>query len=397
MKGLFRFGHRYGVALALSAALVLVGCEAAPSNNNGGGAVDTGSAADTGSDSAVVPTDTASVDTLAGDGSVGGDTTQADSADAADTAAPCVDLGCACTSDSACKAGADLCLQPVCEAGKCATKPKTCNDGNECTSDSCDPKKGCTTTPVPNCGAKVLYSTTFSCQSGDAKDWTLDPSPAGAAFWAIDATPGNPGFYSADCSLNFNNGKDFACPNDKLPGKLRAFSPVIDATSMSKGAPLTLTFRYAGSWETGSYDNLVVGIGADATTTSQIADLDPPSNPWELVKLDLSANAGSKFVLTFTFYGVDCIGNSGAGAFVDDLKVFDATCTSDAMCDDGNDCTMDSCHKPSGKCITASVPAGTSCANTNKCLTEATCSGSGQCQGKPVECCKRPPEPAIIR
>ncbi|MBI5607463.1 MAG: hypothetical protein HY902_01130 [Deltaproteobacteria bacterium] len=373
------FGYLRSAAAVLGAVLALAGCEVAPSTTTAA-PVDTHSAADAGGDTGAVPSDTAAVDTLAGDAS------QGDAADTADAAAPCVDLGCACTSDTACAAGADLCVLPVCTAGKCATKPKTCDDGNECTTDACDPKKGCTATPILNCGVKALYSTTFSCQSGDAKDWTMDPSPAGAAVWAIDGTPSNPGFYSADCSLNFNNGKDFACPGDKNPGKLRAFSPVIDATSMTKGAPLTLTFRYAGSWETGGYDSLVVSIGADATTTTQLADLDPPKAPWDVVKLDLANYAGSKFVLTFAFSSVDCIGNGDAGAFVDDLKVFDATCTSDAMCDDGNDCTMDSCHKPSGKCIAANVPSGTSCASSNKCLTEATCNGSGQCQGKPLEC-----------
>jgi hypothetical protein len=31
-------------------------------------------------------------------------------------------------------------------AGKCVANPKPCSDGNLCTSDGCDPAKGCTTT-----------------------------------------------------------------------------------------------------------------------------------------------------------------------------------------------------------------------------------------------------------
>ncbi len=374
---------------ALTASLALAGCGAAASTNNGA-TIDTYTGSDASADS-FAPGDTAAVDTLTGDAVAPDanqtDSTAGDASDSVDAAAPCVELGCPCTSDAACAAGADLCALPVCEAGKCATKPKKCDDGNECTTDACDAKTGaCATTAVPNCGVKILYSTTFGCQAGDAKSWTLDPSPTGAAAWAIDGTPNDPGYYSADCSLNFNNGKDFACPNNNLPGKLRAFSPVIDASSMVKGAPLTASFRLAGNWENGSYDNLVLSIGTDATATTQLLDLDPPANPWDLVKVDLSSYAGSKFVLTFTFDGTDCISNGGVGAFIDDLKVFDSTCTSDAMCDDDNECTMDSCHKPSGKCIAANLPTDTVCSPTNKCLNVGTCNSSGQCVGKPVEC-----------
>ncbi len=51
--------------------------------------------------------------------------------------APCDD-GNACTENDAC------------QNGTCTGTVVTCNDHNECTTDSCDPAKGCVFVPVPN-------------------------------------------------------------------------------------------------------------------------------------------------------------------------------------------------------------------------------------------------------
>jgi hypothetical protein len=49
----------------------------------------------------------------------------------------------------------DVCMSGVCEAGG----PRTCNDGNDCTTDSCDPTKGCLHEPI---------ATGLPCSDGNA-------------------------------------------------------------------------------------------------------------------------------------------------------------------------------------------------------------------------------------
>ncbi|HLK11640.1 MAG TPA: hypothetical protein VKW76_09680 [Candidatus Binatia bacterium] len=55
--------------------------------------------------------------------------------------------GAPCDDGNACTTG-DVCVDSVCEG-----TPLSCNDGNPCTSDSCDMLNGCSHTPIPNCPA----------------------------------------------------------------------------------------------------------------------------------------------------------------------------------------------------------------------------------------------------
>jgi hypothetical protein len=45
----------------------------------------------------------------------------------------------------------DACNTAVCSAGKCSTTPVNCDDGDVCTTDTCDPVTGCAHAPVANC------------------------------------------------------------------------------------------------------------------------------------------------------------------------------------------------------------------------------------------------------
>ena len=63
---------------------------------------------------------------------------------------PCTDdackdpTGCVSTPNTLVCTGASPCdVSGQCTAGQCVTKTKDCNDGNNCTNDSCDPKSGC--------------------------------------------------------------------------------------------------------------------------------------------------------------------------------------------------------------------------------------------------------------
>jgi hypothetical protein len=73
---------------------------------------------------------------------------------------PAVANGTACGDGNACNGG------ETCQSGTCAAgTPLTCNDGNSCTTDSCDPASGCTTTPIAGCASCTGAS---QCNDGNA-------------------------------------------------------------------------------------------------------------------------------------------------------------------------------------------------------------------------------------
>ncbi len=78
----------------------------------------------------------------------------------------------------------NVCLEaPSCQQGRCVGKPKSCDDGNFCTTDACDPVKGCvhvdTTSQCPQPASRcrvAICSPESGCGEADAADYT----PCGA-------------------------------------------------------------------------------------------------------------------------------------------------------------------------------------------------------------------------
>jgi len=84
-------------------------------------------------------------------------------------------IGCSCAQvtcgdGNACN-GTETCSAGVCRTGTALV----CNDGNSCTTDSCNPSSGCTTTPIAGCGGACTTSsqcndnnpcTTNTCSNG---------------------------------------------------------------------------------------------------------------------------------------------------------------------------------------------------------------------------------------
>ena len=76
-------------------------------------------------------------------------------------------IACLCTVESAdsnpCTPD-DLCQLPgTCMNGLCVSSgPKPCDDGDDCTADSCDPASGCQTVPIPDCPPVVCGDGTCS-------------------------------------------------------------------------------------------------------------------------------------------------------------------------------------------------------------------------------------------
>jgi hypothetical protein len=80
--------------------------------------------------------------------------------------------------------------------------------------------------------------------------------------------------------------------------------------------------------------------------------------------------------------------DEASGDAADDGAADDAeatTCVADAECDDGIDCTVDSCSRATGTC--AHLPDDDACDDGNACNGEETCDPSAGCRsGTPVDC-----------
>ncbi len=70
----------------------------------------------------------------------------------------------------------------------------------------------------------------------------------------------------------------------------------------------------------------------------------------------------------------------------DTAAPFTVTCASDAECDDANLCTTDSCDVPTGHCSSQAVADGTSCADANVCNGAETCAAGVCTAGTPLNC-----------
>jgi len=333
---------------------------------------------------------------------------------ACDDGKPCTKVGCdkatGCTAANddglSCSDG-NPCTKDLCKAGACVSDSGGCDDGNKCTADACDKAKGCTNTAQPasacddgdacttdscdpgagcvhalkaGCLGPLAYATTFPC---DDKGWTLDPAPPfTTASWGIDATPAKPGFLSPACSLNFNNGVDFACSASE-GGKIAptfAKGPVLDLSGWAAGTPAKVTFWLGGKWEGNSYDNLRLESTTDGGATWQVAvDLNAPATAtFAFVTTILPDVGAKKLQLRFAFDTTDCFANATEGPFIDDLSVVDATCKDDKGCDDQNPCTTDTCTVATGLCLSKNNTA--TCDDGDPCTFPDSC-GGGSCSG----------------
>jgi hypothetical protein len=342
-----------------------------------------------------------------------------------------------CTSGDACKAGkcaptgssangtpcsdGEVCTAPdVCTSGKCGGK-NACDDGNACTIDACTKSqqgtKVCSLVPVAEnspcddgnactagdtclagkcasyqvCGGGGLDDG-FPCGSNGS--WTFEAPAGNGVAWKIDGLPtplfgGVNAWQSPSCSLNFNNDDSF--DSGTLSNGKATSAPV----TISATGPATLEFWSYFDTETGGYydqryvDLLDPVTGSVLLTFAESSSTDYAGlQKWTQVKHDIPSNLlGAKVQIRFRFLTLDNIGNSGAGWFIDDLKLLPGSspCKADVDCkDDGNPCTDAVCV--AGACSQTPGSAGKTCDDGNPCTTASAC-GGGLCKGSAVVTC----------
>jgi uncharacterized repeat protein (TIGR01451 family) len=274
----------------------------------------------------------------------------------------------------------------TCQAGVCATgTPLNCNDSNVCTADTCNPVTGCTNAPVLNgtaCDDGDECNGDETCQAGvcsgappvncdDGNPCTTDTCDAVLGCQNIPVSNGSPcldgnlcngaescqaGTCTAGTALNCNDTN--VCTNDSCdPASGCVNTPVVN------GLPCL----------DGNVCNGSESCQAGACTPGTALNCND-SNICTTDTCDPISGCGNAAVLNGTTCSDGDVCNGGELCQA-------GVCTpgTPLSCNDSNVCTTDTCAPLFG-CQNAPVLNGTLCLDTNVCNGTETCQG-GVCAG----------------
>jgi hypothetical protein len=234
-----------------------------------------------------------------------------------------------CTSDSQCpdESYGDSCLIPRCMDGTCVMVDEcgsdpcegvTCNDGNLCTTDSCNPSNGQCIYTTKNCDDDNLC-TTDSCNSGNCVNTFKDCDDGDSC------TSDSCNSQTGSCSNTLSCDDGDLCTDDSCSNG--------DCTNTPK------------TCDDGS------GCTSDSCNS-------------------FSGNCVSIDICEEDYYCSD-------EGLCEEIDVPD-TCEDSAQCDDGNECTADSCS--GGSCVNLINPkCGETCNRNLNCIDENPCNGMESC------------------
>ncbi len=319
--------------------------------------------------------------------------------------------GNACTIDS-CSEAAGGCIYPVvpdgaacddgdfctigdqCNGGVCGGAPNLCDDGNDCTDDSCsgvacendpaahvtdpcDDGLACTENTTCDAAGACVGGTPLACSDGN--DCTIDSCSEAVGGCTYPAVPDGSACDDGDfCTVgemctagtcgggvpnSCNDGNP--CTDDSCSGGACVNDPIADGNSCDDGAWCTEGETCTGGLcGGGAGRDCSDGDACTADGCNEVADA--------------------------------CMNNPVAdGTACDDNDACNVgeTCTGGAcgggappVCDDGNDCTQDSCSDPIG-CVNDPVPMnGLACDDGLYCNENEVC-GGGICAGGTAVVC----------
>ena len=264
-----------------------------------------------------------------------------------------------CDDKNLCTTG-ETCANSACGGGK----PVSCDDGQVCTADGCDPAKGCASAPAPvqdsNCGLNGLVSNGRCYRCIAVNDLKLDAAEAECAKLGVDA------HLVSIASKAENNAAHSAMQKGcSVPNAWIGLS-----ASLATGA----------KWSDGSAVTYVNWAAGGPNVAAWVATMQQVEGAWGTTG---DVNKTLKAALCEKPYEKPC----------DDGSVCSATsfcqagkCTAGfaaTPCDDGKPCTQDSCDPAKG-CVAVTLPDGTNCSNAScsagvhigpgSCTT-GTCSG----------------------
>ena len=303
-----------------------------------------------------------------------------------------------------------------------APPPACVDDGNECTTDSCDDSSGsavCVNAPVANgtaCTSAPTPTGAGSCQNGVCLEVPILPAVSGGTTtWAANTTPfgsnGGPTATGGGCAVfptalattiyldttvildvasdgnnNFTTEWTVLVRHFLLPtlGSAAEYGSLDLNAVVTGGLPSNIAST-ANPAATGQF--IGAFLAGDVLTLGTPTEINPgvaaitPGAPGVNVNWDGNFNleltlAGNPLV---TFEESACSFNlQGAGVDFGDVP---CSVTADPppppdCFDDGNECTVDSCDDSSGTAVCVNALAG----DGTRCTSAASLSGLGECQ-----------------
>ncbi len=237
---------------------------------------------------------------------------------------PTCDDGNACTTDS---------CDPA--TGQCTNTPISCNDNNACTTDSCNPATGqCTNTPI-------------SCNDNNA--CTTD-----------SCNPATGQCINTPTSCNDNN----ACTTDSC-------NP---ANGQCTNTPISCN------------DNNACTTDSCNPATGQCINTPTSCNDNNACTTDSCNPANGQCTNT----PISC--NDNNACTTDSCNPVTGCTTTPVTCNDGNACTIDSCNPATGECTIVST---INCDDNNACTTDSCNPATGQCVHTPIEGTSCEPIPTL--
>ena len=266
-------------------------------------------------------------------------TTNADSSQACDDGLFCT-VGDACNGAGACAGGparvcaGGACLTGVCDeptdqcltqpAANCCTVDTDCDDGFDCTADTCAGGT-CSHTGATPCCTPTVWADSFDTGKLDGMTLVNSTGSLGEGWQlrsgAVNSSAPTALYYGNPLTNNFDFGASSgvaSTPPIPLP-----FSPLI---------PPTLNFKVWFDTEVGNgYDILTVtAVVLDGTGASGAVVWTKPQGvvlqTWQTITVQLpSAMMGKTVRFDFAFNTIDAVANTGQGVYLDDISV-QATC-----------------------------------------------------------------------
>jgi hypothetical protein len=267
-----------------------------------------------------------------------------------------------------------------------AGEARSCDDGNPCTVESCDPATGCASvagnedaacddanpcTTDSTCADGVCQGTTFlSCDDGNAcTDDSCSMEAAAGADPCVHAPNTAPCDDGDACTVTS------ACAG----GTCKAGAPLV----CDDGQPCTddTCDPASGCKNQAIGDGTECDDGSDCTTddhctagvcggTGKVCD---DGNP-------CTANGCSGGVCSFTALPDGTACQDGDACTLNDTCAA-SVCKPGAakVCDDGKACTADACNASTGACTFTNLPVTATCNDGNACTTGDHCNGAGAC------------------
>ncbi len=274
-----------------------------------------------------------------------------------------------CGDDNACN-GDEICSAGSCQAGT----PPVCDDGNACTDDSCDPGSGCLNTDnTASCGEGDACTGDAFCSAGVCQPGTLLTCDDGNVCTDDSCDPDS-GCLNTDNTASCGDGD--ACNGDE----------VCSASICHLGAPLICNDGNictddgcdpgSGCFNTDNTAGCGDGNACNGDEVCAARSCQPGGS--------LVCDDGNVCTDDSCDPGSGCIGtDNSASCGDDDACNGDEVCSAGIcqsgtplVCDDGNVCTDDSCDPGSG-CLNNDNTA--SCGDGDACNGDEVCA-AGVCQ-----------------